>query len=144
MQFTPYLNFNGNCAEAFAFYASIFNGQVIEQFTFDEMPDGPPVPAEAKHQIMHACLQIGEQILMGSDAFPSAETGCAGSYQKPQGLWVSISLATEAEGQTIFNALAEGGQIQMPYEPTFWAKGFGMVEDRFGTPWMINVFIQES
>ena len=91
MQFTPYLNFNGNCAEAFAFYASIFNGQVIEQFTFDEMPDGPPVPAEAKHQIMHACLQIGEQILMGSDAFPSKDSGYPYHWlQRPKGKQYSM------------------------------------------------------
>ena len=139
MKFNPYLNFNGNCAEAFAFYAATFKGTIVQQMTFEEMPDGPPIPLEAKNQMMHMSLQIGDQIIMGSDAFPSAEAGCAGGYQKPQGLWIAVSVNTEEEGRSVFNTLAEGGQIQMPFEPTFWSKGFGMVEDRFGTPWMIDV-----
>ncbi len=144
MKFTPYLNFDGNCAEAFAFYAATFKGTIVEQITFADMPDGPPIPMEAQHQIMHASLKIGEQTIMGSDAFPNAEAGCAGAYQKPQGLWLCVDLETVEEAQEVFNTLSEGGQIQMPFEPTFWSKGFGMVADRFGTPWMIGVFAEEN
>lgn len=144
MQFTPYLNFDGNCAEAFAFYAKLFGGTIVYQGTFGEIPasaDMPPVPDSAKNRIMHVSLQIKEQSLMGSDAMPDADVTCGG-YQTPQGLWVSISATDVAEGQRLFDALAQGGQTVMPYEATFWSPGFGMVKDRFGTPWMVNVVAQ--
>lgn len=145
MQFTPYLNFDGNCAEAFAFYAKVFEGDVVYQGTFGEMPpsdDMPPIPESAKNRIMHVHLQVGEQALMGSDAMPGADPTCGGGYQPAQGLWVSIHAADVAEGQRLFNALAQGGQTVMPFGVTFWSPGFGMTRDRFGTPWMVNVATQ--
>ena len=145
MQFVPYLNFDGDCAEAMAFYAQLFGGQIVFQSTFGEMPPGedmPPLPESAKKRLMHAHLQVGAQSLMASDTLPT-EPGKApevcGGYQKPQGLWVSIGVETEAEGQRVFNGLAQGGQVAMPFAKTFWSPGFGMVTDRFGTPWMVNV-----
>lgn len=141
MQFTPYLNFDGNCAEAFAFYAKLFKGTIAYQGTFGEMPgseDMPPIPESAKNRIMHVHLQIGDQALMGSDAMPGADATCGG-YQPAQGLWVSIHAADVAEGQRLFDALAQGGQTVMPFGATFWSPGFGMTKDRFGTPWMVNV-----
>lgn len=142
MQFTPYLNFDGNCAEAFAFYAELFNGNITFQGTFGEMPPSegmPPVPESAKDRILHVHLQVGEQSLMGSDAMPGADPSCGGGYQPAQGLWVSIQAASVAEGQHLFDALAQGGQTMMPFAATFWSPGFGMTRDRFGTPWMVNV-----
>lgn len=141
MRFTPYLNFDGNCAEAFAFYAKLFKGTIAYQGTFGEMPaseDMPPIPESAKNRIMHVHLQIGDQALMGSDAMPGADATCGG-YQPAQGLWVSIHAADVAEGQRLFDALAQGGQTVMPFGATFWSPGFGMTKDRFGTPWMVNV-----
>ncbi len=144
MQFIPYLNFDGNCAEAMAFYAKLFDGQIAHQMTFGEMPPGenmPPIPDSAKGRILHAHLQIGAQALMASDAMPStpgSTEACAGGYVKPQGLWVSIAVDSAAEGQRLFDALAPGGKVAMPYAATFWSPGFGMVTDRFGTPWMLN------
>lgn len=142
MQFIPYLNFDGNCAEAFAFYKDLFKGQIVHSSTFSEMPQDdrmPPMPPEAKDRVMHVHLQIGPQGLMGSDTMPGAGEACAGGYFKPQGMWVSISVADVAEGQRLFDALAQGGQVTMPFEKTFWSAGFGMATDRFGTPWMVNV-----
>lgn len=146
MQFTPYLNFDGNCAEAFAFYAKLFAGTIVHQSTFGEMPPGegmPPIPESAKNRVMHVNLQIKDQSLMGSDAMPVAPgqdpATCGGGYQKPQGLWVSIQAADVAEGKRLFDALAQGGETVMPFGATFWAAGFGMARDRFGTPWMVNV-----
>jgi len=141
MQLTPYLNFDGNCAEAFAFYAKLFGGSIVYQSTFGEVPasaDMPPIPESAKDRIMHVHLQLQNQSLMGSDAMPGADTTCGG-YQPAQGLWISIHPADVPEGQRLFDALAQGGQTVMPFEPTFWSAGFGMAKDRFGTPWMINV-----
>ncbi|MBP6018393.1 MAG: VOC family protein [Burkholderiaceae bacterium] len=145
MQFTPYLNFDGNCAEAFAFYAKLFGGTIVYQGTFGEVPASenmPPIPESAKDRIMHVQLQVKEQSLMGSDAMPGADAACGGGYQPPQGLWVSIHATDVAEGRHLFDALAQGGQSVMPFEATFWSPGFGMVKDRFGTPWMVNVRTQ--
>ena len=145
MQFAPYLNFDGNCAEAFAFYAKLFGGTIVHQSTFGEVPvseDMPPLPASASSRIMHVHLQIKEQALMGSDSFPVApgqDPAICGGYQKPQGLWVSIQAADVAQGKRLFDALAQGGQTAMPFGATFWSPGFGMTTDRFGTPWMVNV-----
>lgn len=139
MQFSPYLNFDGDCAAAFAFYRDLFGGTIVHQSSFGEMPEGPPIPPEAKDRVMHVHLQVGAQSLMGSDTLPGTGEACAGGYVRPQGLWVSIQVADAAEGRRVFDALAQGGQVAMPFEPTFWSPGFGMVTDRFGTPWMVNV-----
>lgn len=149
MQFVPYLNFDGNCAEAMAFYARLFGGQIVFQSTFGEMPPDPgmpPLPDAARNRLMHAQLQIGSQSLMASDTMPAMpgvdpET-CGGAYRPPQGMWVSIGVETPAEGRRVFDGLAEGGQVTMPFDKTFWSPGFGMVTDRFGTPWMVNVAAQ--
>lgn len=141
MPLTPYLNFDGNCAEAFAFYAKLFGGSIVYQSTFGEAPasaDMPPIPESAKDRIMHVHLQLQNQSLMGSDAMPGADTTCGG-YQPAQGLWISLHAADVPEGQRLFDALAQDGQTVMPFGPTFWSAGFGMTKDRFGTPWMINV-----
>ncbi|MDO5623946.1 MAG: VOC family protein [Pseudomonadota bacterium] len=141
MSFAPYLNFDGHCTEAFDFYKDLFKGEIVHRSTFGEMPPHakmPPLPPEAKDRVMHVHLQVGPQALVGSDTLPGADA-CAGGYAKPQGIWVSIGVADMAEGQRVFNALAQGGQVAMPFEKTFWSAGFGMVTDRFGTPWMVNV-----
>lgn len=142
MQFTPYLNFDGNCRAAFAFYQELFKGIVVHQSTFGEIPPdprNPPIPPEAKNRLMHVHLRIGAQSLMGSDALPGADEGGAGAYARPHGMWVSIQADDVAEGRRVFDALAQGGQLTMPFGRTFWSAGFGMVTDRFGTPWMVNV-----
>ncbi len=101
MQLTPYLNFDGNCAEAFAFYRDLFKGTITYQGTFADMPEGPPIPPEARGRIMHVHLQIGQQSLMGSDSMPGASEACAGGYAKPQGLWVSIGVESPDEGRRV-------------------------------------------
>jgi PhnB protein len=146
MQFVPYLNFDGDAAEAMAFYAELFGGRIVYQSTFGEMPphEGmPPLPEAAKGRLMHAHLQVGAQSIMASDTMPAmpgqADEACAGGYRKPQGMWVAIQVDGTAEGRRVFDALARGGQVAMPFQATFWSAGFGMVTDRFGTPWMVNV-----
>lgn len=132
MQALPYLNFDGNCREAFDFYAKTLGGNIVALHTYGMMPDGY-CPPGAGDLIMHVRLDLGDGTLMGSDCPPSMPA------DKPQGFAVSIHPSDVAEGERIFNALAEGGSVTMPYAPTFWAAGFGMVTDRFGIPWMINV-----
>ena len=82
-------------------------------------------------KILHACMSVGDTLLMGSDCPPEY-------FQKPQGFSVSLTFADAAEAERIFGLLAEGGTVQMPIEETFWAVRFGACVDRFGTPWMIS------
>ena len=89
------------------------------------------VPAEWRQQILHARLTVGDEVLMGSDAPPER-------YKQPQGISVSLNTKDTSEAERIFHALAENGTVQMPLQETFWAVRFGMLVDRFGTPWMIN------
>ena len=131
MQLNPYLNFNGTCEEAFKFYEQVLGGKILFMQTWGGSPGAEMMPPEAQHLIMHATLSFGEGRLMGADAPP-------GSYAKPAGISISIHVNDKAEGERIFNALAEGGNVGMPFQPTFWAAGFGMCTDRFGIPWMVN------
>jgi PhnB protein len=133
MSFHPYLNFGGNCREAFERYHEIFGGGVEVQ-TFGNVPggpDAPPVPAERGDQVMHASLRGGDMVLLGSD---DPET-----YEPPRGIAVTCQLTDPAEADRVFAALAEGGEVQQPIGQTFWALRFGMCTDRFGIPWMVNV-----
>ena len=131
MYVTPYLNFDGSCAEAFRFYGELFGG-TPEIMTNGESPMAAEVPAELHDRVMHAYLRAGDLVLMASDSL-------AGRHERPQGIYVSLHVADAAEGARIFGRLAEGGTVTMPFEKTFWTEGFGMLVDRFGTPWMVNV-----
>ncbi len=131
MQVSPYLNFNGQCSEAFKFYEEVLGGKITFMMTWGDAPPNEHFPAELHNLIMHATLSVGDQTLMGADSPPDR-------YEKPQGLTVSIHIKDMAEGHRIFNALSANGIVQMPFQKTFWSPGFGMCTDRFGTPWMVN------
>jgi len=130
MQMIPYLNFAGRCAEAFRFYESILGGK-LEMMTHGETPMADQVPPEMRDLVMHARLITGNAILMGSDALPGHEV-------QPRDLHIALQLDDPAEAERIFAALAEGGQVSMPIQKTFWAERFGMLVDRYGIPWMVN------
>jgi PhnB protein len=131
MQLNAYLSFNGQCEAAFKFYERLLGGKVTFMMTWGESPMKDQFPPELQKQIMHATLTVGDGLLMGADPPPDR-------YEKPQGISVSINLKDTAEGKRIFNGLAEGGTVHMPFQETFWAAGFGMCVDRFGIPWMVN------
>jgi PhnB protein len=133
MQTAVYLSFNGNCAEAFRYYEKHLGGKIDGQFAFSDAPEGgaPGVPDDWKSKIMHVSMTVGDTVLMGSDAPPP-------HFKTPQGFSVSLHTEDAAKAERVFDALADGGEVQMPLAETFWAKRFGMVTDRFGTPWMIN------
>lgn len=132
MKVNAYLNFNGQCAAAFRFYEQVLGGKIEFMQTMGESPMKDQVPAEARDRVMHVSMKIGDSLLMGSDAPPEM-------YAEPQGIYVSVHAPSAADGERIFNAFAEGGRVTMPFQKTFWSPGFGMVKDRFGTPWMVNV-----
>lgn len=131
MQLNPYLHFNGRCEEAFKLYEKVLGGKIEVMLPHEGTPAAEHVPPEWKKKIMHARLNIGDQVLMASDAPP-------GHYHQPQGFTVSISIKDPAEAERIFKALADKGKVTMPLDRTFWAQRFGMLVDQFGIPWMVN------
>ena len=131
MNFTPYLNFNGNCAEAFKFYEQVLGGTIEFLQTHADSPMKDHVPPDWQNKVIHVCLSVNGQRLMGSDA-------PADHYSPAQGMSINIAASTTAEGKRLFDALASGGTVTMPFAQTFWSPGFGMLKDRFGTPWMVN------
>lgn len=132
MELTPYLNFNGTCAAAFKFYEQALGGRIEFLQTHGESPLKDHVPPDWQDKVIHVCLNVGGRRLMGSDA-PTDQ------YLAAQGMHVSLQVQSADEGKRVFHALAAGGRVTMPYGQTFWSPGFGMVVDRFGTPWMVNV-----
>jgi PhnB protein len=131
MQINPYLSFNGNCEEAFKFYEKTLGGKIEAMIPHEGTPAADFVPGDWRAKIMHARLAVDGEVIMGSDSPPQHQ-------QKPSGFSVSINLDDAGKGKRIFEALSDGGEIRMPFQETFWAGGFGMVVDRFGTPWMVN------
>lgn len=137
-----YLTFDGNCEEAFKFYQSVLGGEL--QFNrFSEMPDNPeyPMKDEDKNKIMHVSLPISEETaLMGSDIMEN--------YGPPfvQGNNFSISVhpETKAAADRIFRGLSAGGNATMPLADAFWGSYFGMLTDKFGINWMVNVDLQKG
>ncbi|MBW3519950.1 VOC family protein [Flavobacterium sp. NKUCC04_CG] len=131
-----YLNFKGNCEEAFLFYKAVFGGEFNYIGRFGDMPasDDYQVADSDKDKIMHVSLPIGTSILMGSD------TGGAWAPAFVQGnnFSVSVSAESKAEADAIFKALADGGKITMPLENTFWGDYFGMLTDKFNINWMMS------
>jgi PhnB protein len=132
MKIEPHVQFNGQCDEAFALYQKTLGGTIVARHTFAGSPMEGQIGKEWGNKVMHISMRFGEQLLLGSDAPPP-------HYNKPQGLQICLEFDDVAEAERVFRALSEGGQIGMAFQETFWAKGFAMFHDRFGTPWMINV-----
>jgi PhnB protein len=130
MKFVIYLSFDGKCREAFEFYQQVFGGEIVAMITHEDMQI-PGLDEAAKKRIMHARLIVGDGVLMGGDSPPEMSA-------TPQGFSASVQVDTPEEADRIFSALADGGTVIMPIEEQMWADRFGMVTDKFGTPWMVN------
>lgn len=130
MRIEPYLFFNGRCDEALQFYTQALDAKVILLMRFKDAPEQGGGPQMDPEKVMHACVQIGGSQVMASD-------GCAG-VQTFNGFSLSISTNSLEQAERVFAALAEGGQVSMPMQKTFWASAFGMLTDRFGVGWMVN------
>jgi PhnB protein len=136
MQLIPYLNFAGNCGEAFDFYRDVLGGEILSRFTYGESPMAVDMPPESHAQIMHTHLQSGGATLMGADGPPPHP-------QAGQGSFVNIAVDSADEAERIWKALSEGAEVRMPLQETFWARRFGMLVDRFGKPWMVNCSLDD-
>ncbi len=134
MTIEPYLYFNGRCEEALAFYSKAVGAEIQGVMRFSESPE--PMPAGMlkpgwENKVMHSSFLLRGAIIMASD-------GC-GSEGGFAGFALSFSVQTEAEADTVFSGLVEGGTVVMPLSRTFWSPRFGMLTDKFGVSWMVMV-----
>ena len=139
MQIEPYLFFNGRCEEALEFYKKALGAEVV-MMRYKDSPEPPPpgmLPPGFDNKVMHAYVRIDDASFMASD-------GHGDGGPRFQGFSITITVTDEARADALFTALASGGQVQMPLGKTFWSPRFGMVADRFGVGWMINVPGKES
>ena len=134
MQVLPYLYFDGKCAEAFALYEKVLDGNISFLMTYGESPMASTVPVEDHGAVMHATLDLADgQKIQGSDAI-------MGPYEKPASFAISLSLDDVDKAHHVFKELIKGGVETMAMQETFWAKTFGMLTDRYGNAWIINVY----
>ena len=131
MQVQPYLFFEGRCDEAAEFYRRALGAEVTTLLRFKDSPD-PAMAQDNPDKVMHASFKIGDSTVLCSDGH------CRGQPSF-QGFALCCTAADDAEAERRFNALAEGGQVQVPLARTFFASSFGMVADRFGVGWMVIV-----
>lgn len=132
-QLSPYLHFNGNCQEAMNFYKSVLGGELeINKFAAFDSPE-MPVSDDQKDKVMHAWLKNDSISLMGSDGMPGRTANIGDNIS------ISISGTDEVELTGFFNGLGEGGTVTMPLAKQVWGDSFGMLTDKFGIHWMVNI-----
>ena len=130
MQLHTYLNYGGNCEQAFKFYEQHLGGKITMLMRHGEQPDASNVPAEWKNAVLHARMDLGGTELLGADIPPDR-------FQPIRSAYLTLTLGSDAEADRVFALLADGGQIFMPMQDTFFASRFAMLRDRFGTSWML-------
>ena len=133
MQLDTYLFYNGDCAAALELYQAAFGAQIATLVRFRDVPDGGNAPPDWQDKVMHAVFFVGQNAIMVSDG------RCDQPRKEYSGFTLSIAASDAQSGERIFKMLAEGGNVLTPWQSTFWTQGFGMLTDRFGVPWLINV-----
>ena len=133
MQVQAYLNFGNRCEEALEFYKKNIGAEVTMMMRWKESPDpAMKAPPGREEKIMHATFKVGETTLMADD-------GMGPETAEYKGFTLSITVPNDAEAKRVFDALGNGGSVKMPLMKTFWTSSFGMLTDKFGVPWMVNV-----
>lgn len=130
MQLHTYLNYGGNCEEAFKFYERNLDGKITFMMKHGEGPNRQQAPAGWENAVLHARMDLGGTELLGADIPPDR-------FQPIRSAYLSLTLSSDAEADRVFALLSEGGQIFMPMQETFYASRFAMLRDRFGTSWML-------
>ena len=130
MQLHTYLNYGGNCEEAFTFYEKHLSGKITMMMRHGEQPNAQDVPPGWAHAILHARMNLGGTELLGADIPPDR-------FQPIRSAYLSLTLGSEQEAERVFALLSDGGQTYMPMQETFFASRFAMLRDRFGTSWML-------
>jgi PhnB protein len=130
MKLFTYLNYGGNCRQAFEFYEKHLGGKITILTTHGEQPDASQVPPEWRNAVLHARIEIGDTTILGADIPPDR-------FQPMRSAYLSLLADSLEEAERVYALLADGGQIFMPMAETFFARRFAMLRDRFGTSWMI-------
>ena len=130
MKLYTYLNYGGNCRQAFEFYVEHLGAKITELTTHGEVPGASNVPPDWSDAVVHARMEIGETMLLGADVPPER-------FQPMRSAYLTLIVDSSHEADRIYALLTEGGQIFMPMEETFFAHRFAMLRDRFGTSWML-------
>jgi PhnB protein len=130
MKLDTYLNYGGNCAQAFRFYEQHLGGKITMMMTHGEAPNPAGVPEGWAHAILHARIEIAGMVLMGADIPPDR-------FQPMRSAYLALSLDSDEEAERIYALLTDGGQVLMKMEQTFFASRFAMLRDKFGTSWML-------
>jgi PhnB protein len=130
MKLYTYLNYGGNCRQAFEFYATHLGGRITMLTTHGEQPEANKVPPEWKNAVLHARIELGDTMVLGADIPPER-------FQPMRSAYLSLMVDSVDEAERIYALLTEDGQIFMPMEETFFAHRFAMFRDRFGTSWML-------
>ena len=131
MQVSPHLTFNGQCEAAFRFYERCLGGKVVTMLAYGSSPMAERVPLEWHRKIVHASLAVGATTLSGADALPE-------EYVQPRGFYVLLSIGDVPDAERAFHSLAEGGEVKMAIQKTFWSPCFGVLVDQFGIPWEVS------
>ncbi len=130
MKLYTYLNYGGNCRQAFEFYVEHLGGKIAMLTTHGELPDASKVPQGWRSAVLHARLELGETVVLGADIPPER-------FQPMRSAYLTLLLDNNEEAEQVYALLSEGGQIFVPMEETFFAHRFAMLRDRFGTSWML-------
>ena len=131
MKVQAYITFGGRCEEALEFYKQSIGAEVTGLMRWRESPDkGMKGPSGWEEKVMNVSFRIGETHLMADD-------GMGPATPEFKGMTLALSAAVDADTQRLFDALADGGTVQMPLAKTFWTSSFGMLQDKFGVPWMV-------
>src|SRR5262245_24200128 len=130
MQLHTYLNFGGNCEEAFKFYVQHLGGQIGMLMRHGEQPGGSSLPTEWNGKVLHARISLGGTDLLGADIPPDR-------FQPIRSVYLSLTFDTESETDRVYTLLADGGEVYIKMEETFFATRFAMLRDKFGTSWML-------
>jgi PhnB protein len=131
MQTTPYINVQGKCREAMQFYRDLLHGEITQMFRYGESPMASEMPEESHDGIMHSELVAAGAVIMGADGPPQEGKGA-------NNVSIALTLDDVDEAERIFAGLAEGGEVGMEMQKTFWAERFGMCVDRYGIGWLVN------
>jgi PhnB protein len=135
MAVNAYINFKGNCREAVEFYAKVFETDKPKVMTFGDFPSDPnyPLPEEAKDLVAHTRLNISGSTVMFSDTFPGMP------FVEGNNITLSIVTTNKDEINSFFNRLKDGGKVNMELQETTWSKHYGIVKDKFGIEWQLNL-----
>jgi PhnB protein len=139
MKLELFINFDGNCREAVAFYAKVFKSEVNNMMTYGQSPPDPnyPIQESDKDKVCYAGVPIGDMVVMFCD-MPAGSPVVVGNNISP-----TVSMDDKDEVKRIFDELKEGGEVFMELQRTFFSELFGMVKDKYGVIWQILFYIQK-